>query len=81
VSGATDVQVYFDGEGAFRYSSQATWEAVIDSKLNAAITAGWNSFYQQAITDYSALASRVVLDLGNSGSNGVVETRARVANW
>jgi hypothetical protein len=81
VNGATDVQVYFDGEGAFRYSSPATWEAVIDNKLNAAVTAGWNSFYQQAITDYSALASRVVLDLGNSGSNGEVETRARVANW
>ncbi|PWY67112.1 alpha-L-fucosidase 2 precursor [Aspergillus sclerotioniger CBS 115572] len=81
VRGASTVDIFFDTETSYRYSSQAEWQAEITKKLDAASRAGYVAVKENAIADYSALSGRVDLNLGSSGSAGNLPTDTRLVNF
>ncbi|KAI5920136.1 Six-hairpin glycosidase-like protein [Camillea tinctor] len=81
VTGATTVDIFFDAETSYRYSSQSEWEAELARKLDAAVAAGYDAVQSAAIEDTTALIGRVKLDLGSSGSAGNEDTTTRLENY
>ncbi|OJJ72236.1 hypothetical protein ASPBRDRAFT_124923 [Aspergillus brasiliensis CBS 101740] len=81
VRNASTVDIFIDTETSYRYSTQENWEAEIKAKLDSASSSGLGSVKQNAIADYSALAQRVDLNLGRSGSAGNLPTDTRLVNY
>ncbi|KAI1169540.1 Six-hairpin glycosidase-like protein [Nemania sp. FL0916] len=81
VTGATTVDIFFDAETSYRYSSQDAWEAEMSRKLDAAVSAGYPTVRSAAIEDNTNLIGRVSLNLGSSGSAGNQNTSARLSNY
>jgi hypothetical protein len=81
VTGATIVDLFFDAETSYRYSSQTAWEVELKRKLDAAVTSGYNEVRSAAISDNTALIGRMSLDLGSSGSAGNQPTDTRITNY
>jgi hypothetical protein len=75
------VDVFFDAETSYRYSSQSAWESELKKKLDAAVTSGYPSVRSTAIADYTGLIGRVNLNLGSSGSAGNHPSDTRLANY
>ncbi|KAF3928346.1 hypothetical protein AA313_de0210424 [Arthrobotrys entomopaga] len=69
VSGATTIDIFFDAETSYRYSSSSAWEAGIKNKLDKAVNDGYNTVKSQAIADNTNLIGRVTLNLGQSSGN------------
>ncbi|PYH92094.1 alpha-L-fucosidase 2 precursor [Aspergillus ellipticus CBS 707.79] len=80
VRGASTVDLFFDTETSYRYATQQQWEAELNTKLDAAVTAGYPTIKSNAIADYSSLFNRVSLDLGSS-SAGTLPTDVRLVNY
>ncbi|KAF9870677.1 alpha-l-fucosidase [Colletotrichum karsti] len=80
ITGATTIDVFFDAETNYRFSSQEEWEAEIDRKLDAAVGKGYSDLRDEALKDSSSLLERASLDLGKS-PNGLASlpTDERVA--
>ncbi|KAJ6049611.1 uncharacterized protein N7446_007064 [Penicillium canescens] len=81
VKNADVVYIYVDGETSWRYPSEVTREAVLQRKLNRAVSLGWNKISGKAMQDYGGLAHRTSLDLGDSGTAGALATDQRLDNW
>ncbi|KAK6526647.1 hypothetical protein TWF694_005228 [Orbilia ellipsospora] len=82
VTGATTIDIFFDAETSYRYSSSTAWEAEIKNKLDKAVSDGFASVKSQAIADNTNLIGRVTLNLGkSSGSSGTQSTNTRIANY
>lgn len=81
VSGATTIDIFLDTETAYRYSSQAGWEAELKKKLDNAVKLGYSAVRTAAIADASGILSRVKLDLGSSGSAGSQTIPTRLSNY
>lgn len=81
ITGSQEVLMYFNAESAFRYDSEQSWTASMNTKLDAAVDLGWPSFLETAVKDYQSLNSRVSLDLGDSGAAGTMETGRRLSEW
>ncbi|ORY14534.1 Six-hairpin glycosidase-like protein [Clohesyomyces aquaticus] len=79
VSKASTIDIFFDAETSYRYSSSSAWEAELKKKLDSAVAMGFPSFKSDATADYSSLMGRVSLDLGSSGSTGSQTTDARLS--
>ncbi|XRM48175.1 hypothetical protein ABZX51_011113 [Aspergillus tubingensis] len=81
VRNASTVDIFIDTETSYRYTTSEKREAEIKAKLDTALGSGFLTVKQNAIADYSALAQRVDLDLGSSGSAGNLPTDTRLANY
>lgn len=82
VSGATTVDIYFDAESSYRYSSESAWEAELARKLASASSQGYPALRTAAIADNTALTGRVSLNLGNSGGSvSSLPTNQRLSNY
>lgn len=80
VTGATTVDIFFDAETSYRYSSQTSWEAELKKKLDAAVNSGYNTVKDNAVSDHSGLMGRVNLKLGTA-SGGSQATDNRLTNF
>ncbi|GKZ55753.1 hypothetical protein AnigIFM50267_009840 [Aspergillus niger] len=81
VRNASTIDIFIDTETSYRYLAQENWEAEIKSKLDTACSSGFLAVKKNAIADYSALAQRVDLNLGSSGSAGNLPTDSRLVNY
>jgi hypothetical protein len=81
VKGATTVDIFFDAETAYRYSSQSAWEAELKKKLDNAVKAGYPAVKTAAVQDAQGILSRVNLNLGSSGSAGAQTVPTRLSNY
>ncbi|KAH7304241.1 Six-hairpin glycosidase-like protein [Stachybotrys elegans] len=81
VSGATTVDIFFDAQTSYRYSSQSAWESALTNNLNRAVSAGYAAIRSAAIADNTRLIGRVSLNLGSSGSAGNQDTRSRLTSY
>ncbi|KAG7287202.1 hypothetical protein NEMBOFW57_006707 [Staphylotrichum longicolle] len=81
ISGADAVDVLFDAETSYRYSSAAAAQAELKRKLDLAVAAGYSAVRSAAIADFSGLMGRVELDLGSSGSAGKQPIPTRLSNF
>lgn len=81
VTGATAIDIFFDAETAYRYSSQTLWEAELAKKLDNAVKAGYPSIKTAAVSDTSQILGRVELNLGSSGSAGNQPIPTRLSNY
>jgi hypothetical protein len=81
VKGATTVDIFFDAETAYRYSSVGAWEAELKKKLDNAVKAGYPAVRTAAVKDTEGILSRVSLDLGSSGSAGKQPVPTRLSNF
>ncbi|KIM98718.1 glycoside hydrolase family 95 protein [Oidiodendron maius Zn] len=82
VEGATTVDIFFDAESSYRYSSNSAWEAELARKLSSATSKGFPALRSAAIADNTALIGRVSLDLGRaSGSAASLPTDQRLSNY
>ncbi|KAL0937025.1 alpha-l-fucosidase [Colletotrichum truncatum] len=66
ITGATTIDIVFDAETNYRFSSQDEWEAEIDRKLDAAVGKGYTDLRDEALEDSRSLLERASLDLGKS---------------
>lgn len=82
VTGATTVDLFYDAESSVRFDTEAEWVAEMKSKLDAAVSQGYDALKEEAITDSSELLERVSLDLGESPT-GIAElpTDFRLYNY
>lgn len=81
VNGATTVDIFFDAQTSYRYSSQGAWESAISTNLNKAVSDGYPAVRAAAIRDNTNLIGRVGLNLGSSGSAGNTDTKTRLSNY
>jgi hypothetical protein len=81
VKGATTVDIFFDAETAYRYSSSGAWEAELKKKLDNAVKAGYSAVKTAAVQDAQGILSRVSLNLGSSGSAGTQTVPSRLSNF
>ncbi|KAF2729489.1 hypothetical protein EJ04DRAFT_588750 [Polyplosphaeria fusca] len=81
VSGATTVDIFFNAETSYRYSSQSAWESELKKKLDNAVKAGYPAVRTAAVTDAAGILGRVDLDLGSSGSAGTQPVPTRLSNY
>ncbi|KAF2275438.1 uncharacterized protein EI97DRAFT_459345 [Westerdykella ornata] len=81
VSGATTIDIFFDAETSYRYSSQSAWEAELKKKLDNAVKAGYEAVRAAAVADASEILGRVDLDLGSSGAAGNQPVPTRLSNY
>ncbi|KAM3560102.1 hypothetical protein MY1884_003140 [Beauveria asiatica] len=72
ITGATEVDLFFDIETTYRYQTQQKLEAELDRKLKASIAKGYTEIRKGAIADATALLGRASIDLGNS-PNGAAD--------
>jgi hypothetical protein len=82
VSGATTVDIFFDAETSYRYSSSNAYTQEMNNKLNAAVSKGYTAVSASAVSDHASLMNRIDLNLGQS-SNGQASksTDARWSAW
>jgi hypothetical protein len=66
IKGATTIDVFFDAETSYRFSSQDDLKKAIDRKLQAAIGKGYDKVKEEAILDSKSLIERASIDLGKS---------------
>ncbi|PVH98366.1 glycoside hydrolase family 95 protein [Periconia macrospinosa] len=81
VRGATTVDIFFDAQTSYRYSSQSAWESAMTSNLDKAVRDGYPAVRAASIADTTKLIGRVNLNLGSSGSAGNSDTKARLSNY
>ncbi|KAF1995578.1 glycoside hydrolase family 95 protein [Amniculicola lignicola CBS 123094] len=81
VSDATTIDIFFDTETSYRYSSQSAREAELKKKLDNAVEAGYLAVRTAAVTDASAILGRMNLDLGSSGAAGNEPIPTRLSNY
>ena len=81
ISGADTVDIYFDAETSYRYSDSNAAQSELKKKLDAAVTAGYQTVRDAGIKDFSGLMGRVKLNLGSSGSAGQQATPARLSSF
>ena len=81
ITAADSVDIFFDAETSFRYTSEAAAQAELKKKLDAAVAAGYTAVRSAAIADFSGLMGRVSLDLGSSGAAGNQPTPTRLKNY
>jgi len=75
------VDLFFDAETSYRYSSTSAWEAELNKKLDAAVKDGYDTVKSKGIADFANLAGRVNLNLGSSGSAGQKTTDSRLSAY
>lgn len=68
ITGATTIDLFFDAETNYRYSSQDGIDAEIRRKLDNALTKGFDKVKNEALKDSSTLLERASINLGNSSS-------------
>ncbi|KAK3317975.1 Six-hairpin glycosidase-like protein [Apodospora peruviana] len=82
VTGANSVDIFFDVETNYRYTSQAAAEAEIKRKLDVAVNAGYDAVKNAALADSTNLLGRVSLDLGKSAATAADQpTNARISAY
>ncbi|KAM7188127.1 Six-hairpin glycosidase-like protein [Naviculisporaceae sp. PSN 640] len=81
VTGADTIDIFFNAETSYRYSDAAQAQNELRRKLSAAVTAGFDTIRDAAVKDFSALAGRVSLNLGSSGSAGNLPVPTRLVNY
>ncbi|GLA61480.1 hypothetical protein AtubIFM55763_005959 [Aspergillus tubingensis] len=81
VQNASTIDIFIDTETSYRYTTPERWTAEIKAKLDTASRSGFLTVKENAIADYSALAQRVDLNLGSSGSAGNLPTDTRLVNY
>ncbi|KAK6200777.1 Short-chain dehydrogenase/reductase aba4 [Pestalotiopsis sp. IQ-011] len=81
VTGATVVDLFYDAETEFQWSSQDLYQEAVTKKLADAVSTGFDDLRSDAIDDHSALIGRVALDIGSSGDAGLVATDERILNY
>lgn len=82
VRGATTVDILFDAETSYRYSTEADAEGVLARRLSSATSQGYQALRTAAIADNTALIGRVSLNLGSSsGSAANLPTNQRLSNY
>lgn len=81
VTGATVVDLFYDAETEFQWSSQDLYQEAVNNKLADAVSTGFDDLRSDAIDDHSALIGRVALDIGSSGDVGLVATDERILNY
>lgn len=82
VRGATTIDIFFDAETSYRYSTEEAAEAELARKLNSATGQGYQTLRTAAIADNTALIGRVSLNLGNSSSSAANQpTDKRLSNY
>lgn len=81
MSGATTIDIFFDAETSYRYSSQRVLEAELNKKLDDAVEDGYIAIKDAAVTDASGILGRVHLDLGSSGAAGSGPVPTRLSNY
>jgi hypothetical protein len=81
IKGSKDVKIYYNAETTFRHASIEAAETALNAKLDAAVATTWEEFTNKAIEDYKNLADRVQLDVGSSGSVGLLPTDERLEAW
>jgi len=81
VKARNDVKIYYNAETTFRHSTIDAATTILTSKLDTAATLPWSTFTSTAIKDYQSFSSRVTLDVGSSGSTGLIPTNERLATW
>lgn len=81
VAGATTIDLFYDAETEFQWSSQELYKASVTNKLVAAVSSGFDALRSEAIKDHSELIGRVVLDVGSSGDLGLLSTSQRIASY
>jgi hypothetical protein len=80
VSGATTIDIFFDAETSFRYSSQSAWETEMTNKISSAVSQGYPALKSAAIADFTKLTGRVALNLGTSSASSQA-TNVRLSNF
>jgi hypothetical protein len=81
VKGSRDVKIYYNAETTFRHSTIDAATTILSSKLDTAAALPWSTFISKAKKDYQSLSSRVTLDVGSSGSTGLLPTNLRLSAW
>jgi hypothetical protein len=81
VAGATVVDIFYDAETEFQWSSEELYKSAVTDKLADAVKSGFDALKSAAITDHSELVGRVSLDIGSSGDAGLLSTADRIANY
>ncbi|RAH64746.1 glycoside hydrolase family 95 protein [Aspergillus aculeatinus CBS 121060] len=66
IHNATTLEMYFDVETNFRYTSRDAREKEMRKKINNAYTLGYDAVRAAAVADTKSLLDRVTLDLGTS---------------
>ncbi|ETS79129.1 hypothetical protein PFICI_08982 [Pestalotiopsis fici W106-1] len=81
VTGATVVDIFYDTDTEFQWTSQELYKESVTNKLADAVSAGFDDLKSEAIADHSKLIGRVALDIGSSGDTGLVATDERILNY
>ncbi|KAI0137193.1 Six-hairpin glycosidase-like protein [Xylariales sp. AK1849] len=81
VTGATTVDLFYDTETEFRWTSEELYKAGVLNKLDSASSIGFDALRSEAMLDHSSLVGRVELDLGLAGDAALVPTDERITNY
>ncbi|KAL4892016.1 Six-hairpin glycosidase-like protein [Aspergillus ambiguus] len=81
VRDASSVEVFFDTETSYRYSTEEERETEVNRRLTGAARRGYNAIRKAAVADYTGLSRRVDLNLGSSGSAGHFPTDVRLQKF
>ncbi|KAL4927233.1 glycoside hydrolase family 95 protein [Aspergillus undulatus] len=68
ISNATTIDVFFDAETNYRYTSQDEIDTEINRKLKNALSKGFDEIKREVLEDSASLLGRASLNLGNSSS-------------
>ncbi|KAJ7211419.1 family 95 glycoside hydrolase [Mycena pura] len=81
ITKASTVDMFFDAETSYRFSSEAAWEAEMQRRIDAAFALQYDGVKSAAIEDITALLGRVTLDLGTSPDGlAALPTDQRIAH-
>lgn len=78
IAGATTVDLFYDAETAFQWSSETLYKNEVQKKLQTAVSRGFPFLKDQAVKDHSSLTKRVELDLGPASTNAKLPTDYRI---
>jgi hypothetical protein len=78
ITSATTVDLFYDAETAFQWSSESKYKKEVQRKLEQAVSKGFPFLKDQALKDHSSLTKRVELDLGPASANAKIPTDYRV---
>ncbi|KAM0815017.1 putative Glycosyl hydrolase family 95 N-terminal domain-containing protein [Seiridium cardinale] len=81
ITGATTVDLFYDAETEFQWSTEDLYKTAVTDKLSDAASSGFDTLKSDSIQDHSELIGRVALNFGSSGEAGLLSTADRITNY
>lgn len=81
MTNATTIDLFYDTETGFQWTSEEAYKDGAASKLSKAASEGFEHLKSQAREDHSSLMKRVHLNLGTSGDAAQLPTDSRINSY